>query len=97
MRIDLLMTPGVVFLDMFKIRGLAEGGVVPVQIPDPGVQVRVSGADVADVAFEVLHVDDVEADDGRVQADVEFRELGAEVVGADVVAVVGAQVRFGAV
>jgi hypothetical protein len=34
------------------------------------VKVGVSAADVPDVALEVLDVDCVEADDGRVEADV---------------------------
>jgi len=39
-----------------------------------------SAADVFDVAFEVLHVDGVEADDGRIEANVGLGDVGTEVV-----------------
>jgi len=45
------------------------------------VEVGVSAADVADVALEVLDVDCVEADDGRVQAHVLLGQAVAEVEG----------------
>ncbi len=43
---------------------------------------RITRADVADVAAEVLHVNGIEAHDRDVQPHVGFGELGAEVVGA---------------
>jgi hypothetical protein len=45
------------------------------------VEVGVAAADVADVALEVLHVDGVEADDGRVEAHVLLCQAVAEVEG----------------
>ena len=81
MRIDLPMTLGIMLLDMFKLRRLLpKSGYVPIQMPEPLVQRRVSAPDVPDVAFEMLHVDGIEADDGRVEADVGFGDVGAEVV-----------------
>src|SRR3954451_8449702 len=68
--IDLLMTLGVMFLYMLKLRCTTKRLFVPIQLPQPLVQSRVPGPDVADVALEVPHVYDVEADDGRVQSDV---------------------------
>lgn len=44
------------------------------------MQRRVPRPDVPHVAFEMLHVDGVEADDGRVEPDVGFRDVRAEVV-----------------
>lgn len=44
------------------------------------MKVRVSAADVTEVALEVLDVDCVEADDGCVEADVLFGQAVAEVV-----------------
>lgn len=67
-------------LDVLKLGRVAKGGIVPVQLPEPLVQRWVSGPDVAQVALEVLHVHDVEADDGRVQSDVGLRDVLAEVV-----------------
>jgi len=81
-RIDLLMTPGVMPLDVLKLGRVAEGGQVPVQLPEPLVQRGVSRPDVAQVALEVLHVHDVEADDGRVQSDVSLGDVLAEIVWA---------------
>ena len=44
-------------LDVDEVGRVLEGRVVPVQVSHPLVQVRVARADVADVAFEMLHVD----------------------------------------
>lgn len=46
---------------------------------DSLVQVRVATANVADVAFEMLNVDGIEADDRGVQANVGLGQLVAEV------------------
>lgn len=81
-RIDLLVTPGVMSLDVLKLRCFAEGGEVPVQLAEPLVQGGVSRPNVAYVALEVLHVHDVEADDGRVQSDVGLGHFFAEVIRA---------------
>ena len=64
------MTLGVVFLYMLKLRRPTKRLFVPIQLPQPLVQSRVPGPDVADVALEMLHVYNVEADDGRVQSNV---------------------------
>ena len=74
----------IMFLDMFELRRFPKRRHIPIQMPQPFMQCRVSGADVADVAFEMLHVDRVEADDGRVETDVGFGDVGAEVVGGGV-------------
>lgn len=56
---------------MLKVRRLlAKRVVLPVQIPHPPVQMRIPAADVPDVTFEMLHVDGVEAYDGREETDV---------------------------
>ena len=93
------MAFGVMSLNMHEIGGrLAKRlGMLPVQIPHPRVQVGVAGADVADVALEVLDVDDVEADDGRVEADVGFGDVFAEVVRAFALFGLRFQVGFGTV
>ena len=63
MRIDLSMTLGIMFLDMFKLRRLgSERGDVPIQMPQPAMQCGEPAADVTEVAFEVLYVDGVETD-----------------------------------
>lgn len=72
MRINLPMTLRVMLLDMFKLRRLPKRRYIPIQMPQPLVQRRVSRSYVADIAFEVLDVDGVEADYGRVEADVCF-------------------------
>lgn len=73
------MALGVMFLNMFKLRRVAECGDAPIQIPHPLVQRRVAGANVSEIAFEMLDVDRIEADDGGVQADVCFGDLVAKV------------------
>lgn len=70
--VDLGVAPRVVPLDVLKLRRLLERRLVPVQVAHPPVQRRVPGADVADVALEVLHVDGVEADEGDEAAEHEY-------------------------
>ena len=67
-------------LDMLELRRLLERRHVPVQISEPAVDGGIAAADVADVAFEVRHVDGIEADGGHVQAHVRFGESFSEVV-----------------
>lgn len=51
------MALGIVPLDVLELGRLAEGQVVPVEVPQPGVDGGITGADVADVALEVLDID----------------------------------------
>jgi hypothetical protein len=53
-------------LDVLKLRRLLEGRLVPVQVAHPAMQIWVAGADVAQVALEVLHVDGVKSDQRHV-------------------------------
>ena len=76
------MALGVVLLDVRELGRAAKGLVVPVQVAHPLVEVGVAAADVADVALEVLHVDGVEADDGRVEAHILLCQAVAEVEGS---------------
>lgn len=94
MRIDVRLTLGVVPLDVIEPRRVPERRHGPVQPAHPAVQRRVPRADVAHVELEVLHVDGVEADDCREQADVRLGDAGAEEEGTGAVHV--SQVRFGA-
>jgi hypothetical protein len=72
----------IMVLDVFKLGRVLEGWVVPVQMSEPLVEMRVAGANVAYVAFEVLDVDGVEADQGCVEADVCFGyRRGGEKIG----------------
>lgn len=69
----------IMLLNMLKLRRAAKRRVIPIQIPKPFMQVRVIRADGLEIGLEVLDVDDVEADDGRVEADVCFCDVGPEV------------------
>ena len=72
MRINLPMALRIMLLDMFKLRRLPKRRNIPIQMPQPLVQRRVSRSYVTDVAFEMLDVDGVKADCGCVEADVCF-------------------------
>lgn len=87
------MALGIMFLNMFKQRRLPKRRHIPIQFPQPFMQRRVTRSYIADVAFEMLHVDGVEADYGCVEPDVGFGYGGAEVVGGGV----GGEVGFCAV
>ena len=64
--IDLLVTLRIVLLDVLELSRVPERGHIPIQITQPLVKRRISRPDVANVAFEVLHVDGIETDDGCV-------------------------------
>ena len=68
------------FLDMFELRRVLERGNVPVQVSEPAMNGRIAAADVANVAFEVLHIDGIESHDGYIKTYVRFGDVGAEVV-----------------
>lgn len=74
------MARHVVLLDMFELRRVSERGNVPVQVSEPAMNDRITAADVADVAFEVLHIDDIESDDGYIKTYVRFGDVGTKVV-----------------
>ena len=76
-------------LDVLELGRAPKGRDAPVEFPQPAVQGRVPRSDVPDVALEVLHIDRVEADDGRVEADVGFGDVGAVVVRPGVLGEVG--------
>lgn len=57
MRVDLGMRARVVVLDVQEVGRVLERGMIPVQVAHPLVEVRISGADVADIALEMLDVD----------------------------------------
>jgi len=74
------MARHVVLLDMFELRRVLESGNVPVQVSEPAMNSRIAAADVADVAFEVLHIDGVESDYGHIETYVRLGDVVTEVV-----------------
>ena len=80
-------------LDMFELRCVLECGNVPVQISEPAMNGRIAAADVANVAFEVLHIDSIESDDGYIKTYVRFGDGGAKVVWSS--GCYGIELRFG--
>lgn len=65
----------VVLLDMLKLRGLLKRGEVPVQVSQPPVNCWIPRSDIANVGLEMLNVDSVEADDGRVESNVSLGDV----------------------
>ena len=61
------MALGIMLLDVLKLRRRSERLHIPVQVPHPAVQSRIATPDVPKIAFEMLDVDGVETDDGRIQ------------------------------
>lgn len=78
------MTLCVVIFDMLKLRRVFERRYVPVQLPQPLMQRRVARSDITDVALEMLHIDGVEANDGGIEANIGFRDIGTEIVRSSV-------------
>ena len=89
MRINLPMTFRVMFLDMLKLCRATERFNVPVQLPHPFVHCGIPGSNVPNVAFEVLHVDRVEADDCSVETYIRFGDVLAKVVGGGILGEMG--------
>ena len=92
-RIDLGVALCIVFLDVLKLGRLAEGRNIPIQSSEPFMKSRIPTADVANVALEVLNIDGVEANDGGVESDVGFGDVGAVVERGSV----GSKMGFGTV
>ena len=87
------MTLYVVIFDMLELRRVFERRYVPVQLPQPLMQRRVARSYITDVALEMLHIDRVEANDGSIEANIGFRDIGTEIVGSSVFS----KMSFGAV
>ena len=87
------MALGIVFLDMFELRSLPKRWHTPVQMSQPFMQRWISRAYIADVAFEMLHVNGIEADDSCIEANVSFGDVLAKVVRV----CMGGQMLFSAV
>lgn len=70
------MTLRIMFLYMLKLRRILESRYIPIQMPQPLMQIRVPRANVADISSEVLDVNGVETDDCGVEADICFGDCG---------------------
>ncbi len=87
------MTFRVMLLDVLKLGRLSESRHIPIQVPQPFVQRRVSTSDIPDIAFEMLNINGIEADDGCVKAHIRFGDMSAKIIGGGVFS----QMRFCAV
>jgi hypothetical protein len=75
----LSMALGIMRLNMRKLRCLPKRRDVPIQIPQPLMQMRETAPDVAVVGLEMLHVHGVEAHDRGVQPHIGLSDVGAKV------------------
>lgn len=81
------MTLGIVLFDVTKLGRLPKGGMhffIPVEPSKPIVEYGISVSKHTQIAFEMLHVYDVEADQGAVDANVDFGEVVPEEVGTSI-------------
>lgn len=67
------MTLGVMILDVLKLSRVFECRHVPVQVAHPLVEVRISGANITNVALEMLHIHRIEANNRGVQTNISLR------------------------
>lgn len=84
MGVYLLVAFCIMILDMLELSRLLERRYVPVQLPQPLVQRRITRSNITDVALEMLHIDWIEANDGGIEANVCFSDVGTEIVGSSV-------------
>lgn len=75
------MTLRIMPLNMRKLRRLSKRRYLPIQLPQPPMNIRVSTSHIPDIRLEMLHVDGVEADHGCVEPYVGFGDVGPVVVG----------------
>ena len=75
--------------DVFKLGRCSKRRHVPIQVPQPLMQGRVAASDITDVAFEVLNVNRVEANNGRIETDVGFGDVFSKVIGIGIFCQVG--------
>ena len=71
----------IVLLNMLELRRLPKSGHIPIQIPHPLMNRRISTSDISHITLEMLHVYRIEPHDGGVQADVSLGDVFSEVVG----------------
>lgn len=75
------MTLRIMLLDMLKLCRLPKRRHIPIQIPQPLVDRRISTPYISHITLKMLHVYRVEPYDRGVQADVGFGDMFSEVVG----------------
>ena len=80
--IDLGMTFCVMMFDVIEVGSVVEGRVLPIEQSQPSMEMGISGPNVPNIAFEVLNVDGIEADDGREKPDVGLGHSIAEQIRA---------------
>lgn len=68
--VDLRMRLCIMFLDMLKLCRFAKRGNIPIQMPQPLVDSRVTRSNIAEIRLEVLHIHSIEARDSRVESDI---------------------------
>ena len=93
MGVYLLVALCIMILDMLKLSRLLERRYVPVQLPQPLMQRRITRSNITDVALKMLHIDWIEANDGGIEANICFSEVSTEIVWSSVLG----KVSFGAV
>lgn len=84
------------FLDMSKLGRILESRIIPVQIPDPSMNMRVPRTDIPQIGLEMLDIYHVEPHDRGEETDIYFCDGVAEVVFSSFL-VAGCEVLFHAI
>lgn len=74
------MALSVVLLDMLKVRRFLERRNIPIKVLLPLIDSRVTRADIANIALEVLDVDRIEPDYRHEETNIGFGETVAQEV-----------------
>lgn len=78
----LSMTLSVMIFDMRPLGRLPERRNIPVQIPQPLMDIRIPRSYIPDVRLEVLDVDDIKSHNRSVESNVCFCDFVAKVEGS---------------
>ena len=71
----------VVGLNMLKLRRLLERGNVPITIPQPVMNSRITRSNISDVTLKMLDIDRIKSDYSREKPNVRLSNIGPKIEG----------------
>jgi len=77
---NLCMTLRIVAFDVCEFRRTAESLAVPVQIPQPLMDMWESASDIPYIRLEMLHIDGIKSHNRREQSNICFRNLVSKII-----------------
>ena len=73
------MALSIMALNMRKLRRLPESRHIPIQMPNPFMQMRVTAPDIPDIGLEMLDVHSIEPHYRCIEPDIRLRDVFPEI------------------